>query len=382
MKSKTETNESDYSANISEKIASAAAHEYFRISAPAFCMLDKEGNILRSSPSFREIFNHEENSLSFDNIKVLLTPKSFEKLNRMLAESDSGTKKLKFIDSAGRKLKFKADAAELKSADEKDLFIVFFENISEISKLKKKQKKQEKLLIQQSKMAAMGEMLGVIAHQWKQPLNTLAIIAQTIGDDFDHGELNSSIIENHIDAINSQILFMSATVDDFRRFFIPQKTPRSFKITSSIEEIISIINPQLKACNIFVSMDTDGTCAETTGYRNEFKQVILNLMVNAKDAILQRRENDPSFKTAQGRIDIEVMRQERKCRINITDNGTGINPHVMKKLFKPYFTTKNDSGTGIGLYLSKTIIEDKMHGKLNIENSSEGAVFSITLPVE
>ncbi|QAR34117.1 HAMP domain-containing histidine kinase [Geovibrio thiophilus] len=379
MKSDTETNDSRHADNMPENFAAAAAAEYFRLFSPAFCVLDEKGNILRSNSNFRKVFAQKKNSLTFDNIMNLLTPKSIPTMKKLLKEPDGKTAKLKAHNVHEEKLYLKVCISELSVSGK--LFIAFFENISKIKRLQNKQKKQEKLLIQQSKMAAMGEMLGVIAHQWKQPLNTLAIIAQTIGDDFDHGELNADSVEEHIDAINSQILFMSTTVDDFRRFFIPQKTPHKFRIKDSVEEIISIIDPQLKTCNITVCLTSENDSAETIGYRNELKQVILNLIVNAKDAITHRREKDEKFRTEKGIIEIKISSMANICTISIGDNGTGISSGVMKKLFKPYFTTKNDNGTGIGLYLSKTIVEDKMHGTLSVENSATGAVFTVSLPL-
>lgn len=378
MKSNTDATSSRYSENMTDTFTAAVADEYFRLFSPAFCILDKKGHILRASRSFREIFAQEADPLSFDNISSFLSRKSAAVLNALLKEPEKGKAKLKAFDTEGRKrhLKIRISAPENSTG----IFFLFFEDVTKIKELKKKQKKQEKLLIQQSKMAAMGEMLGVIAHQWKQPLNNLAIIAQTIGDDFDHGDLDSAAVEEHIDSINSQILFMSTTVDDFRRFFIPQKTPSRFSVMPAVEEIVSLINPQLKACNIDVRLSAGENCGEILGYRNEFKQVILNLVVNAKDAVIHRREEDERFRTGQGIIEINISCTDKNCTLSVKDNGMGISPDAMKKLFKPYFTTKNDNGTGIGLYLSKTIIENKMHGRLSAGSSASGASFTIILP--
>ncbi|MGE4496497.1 MAG: sensor histidine kinase [Deferribacterales bacterium] len=379
MKSNIEAHSSIYSDKMPDDFTASAAAEYFRLTAPAFCVIDDKGNILRSNTRFAKFFPEYEAALSFCNIKNLLTSKSFARLEKLFSTQTAGTKRVKTCSENGEKLPLKARVSPL-GASEGRLSAVFFENDSKLKKLRKKHKKQEKLLIQQSKMAAIGEMLGVIAHQWKQPLNNLALIAQTIGDDFDHGDLNESAVEEHINAINSQILFMSSTVDDFRRFFIPQKTPQKFSVKKSAEEIISLMEPQLKTCNITASLHTDDDSTEIVGYINEFKQVILNLMVNAKDAVIQRRETDEAFRTEQGLIIISVINESGTCRISIRDNGSGISPKVMKKLFRPYFTTKNDNGTGIGLYLAKKIIEDKMHGKLTAEASASGALFTLSLP--
>ena len=251
------------------------------------------------------------------------------------------------------------------------------------------------MLIQQSKMAAMGEMIGVIAHQWKQPLNALSLIVQDIQDAYAHNELDEKYIGNIIEQSLSQIEFMARTIDDFRNFFSPSKESVQFFIVESINEIYNIIIGQLKKLNIKVTLlcksGNSGTsqnivkndfweiatCKEANnlqmfGYQNEFKQVILNLLTNAMDAIVNRREKEKDINV--GKIDIKLNKIDKDIIIEISDNGGGIPSEIIQSIFDPYFTTKSEKkGTGIGLYMSKSIIENSMKGKISVQNKEEGA---------
>lgn len=260
------------------------------------------------------------------------------------------------------------------------------------------------MLVQQSKMAAMGEMIGAIAHQWKQPLNALSLLIQDLQDAFENNELDISYVNNSVEKSLSQIEFMARTIDDFRNFFSPSKEKVLFSIVESINEIYNIIIETLKKHNIKVKLICDIknhsqdhanyfddhwdilTCsnAETLklfGYQNEFKQVILNLLTNAMDAIFIRREIEEAqdnLTEKEGRIIITINKIEQDILIEISDNGGGIPDNIIKQIFDPYFTTKSDKqGTGIGLYISKNIIENNMRGTITARNIIDGALFSL-----
>ncbi|MBF0606728.1 MAG: HAMP domain-containing sensor histidine kinase [Candidatus Magnetobacterium sp. LHC-1] len=240
---------------------------------------------------------------------------------------------------------------------------------------------KEQMLIQQSKMAAMGEMIGVIAHQWKQPLNAISVTIQDIADAYDYGELNQEYIDNMIEASKAQISFMAKTIDDFRNFFKPTKQKSVFSVAVSIKEILSMFKDVFKKDGISIELSYDNDKElQCIGYPNEFKQVILNLISNSRDAILTRRSKDTKS-YLEGTINISVQKDEDNgIAIMITDNGGGIPEDIKDRIFEPYFTTKpSDVGTGIGLYMSKTIIENNMCGRLTVKNITEGAEFKITM---
>ncbi|MBF0458322.1 MAG: DUF3365 domain-containing protein [Nitrospirae bacterium] len=255
-----------------------------------------------------------------------------------------------------------------------------------------KYKRQEQLIIQQSKMAAMGEMIGAIAHQWRQPLNAVGVLIQDLQDAQNFGELDKNYMDDAVERAMEQIQFMSGTIDDFRTFFKPSKEKTPFSLKQSFDEIWSIISAQLKNhqidCQVICrsggtnTPDVDMPCDAMTviGYPNEFKHVIINIINNAKDAILECIEKEALSRDG-GKIIMDVSKGDNSVIIvRIIDNGGGIPPHIKEKIFEPYFSTKGDAkGTGIGLYMSKVIIENNMDGRLYCENIENGTIFVIEL---
>ncbi len=233
----------------------------------------------------------------------------------------------------------------------------------------------ERLLVQQSKLAAMGEMIGAIAHQWRQPLNALGIMVQDVKMAYDYSELSESYIDTFESDAMSQIQFMSKTIDDFRNFFKPSKEKTAFAIHKVVGNAIHIIEAQVRAANIECTFGGDDF--ECYGYPGEFSQVVLNLISNAKDAIIQKRENigTPAMK---GFITIHTSVDNDFGTITVKDNGCGIPHEIIDKIYEPYFTTKEQGkGTGIGLYMSKLIIENHIGGYLGVESDANGSVFTI-----
>lgn len=216
-------------------------------------------------------------------------------------------------------------------------------------------------------MAMMCEMLSAIAHQWRQPLHALALIIQESSFSY---ELNpSKFNQESMDALvkNSmkQINFMSKTIDDFKNFFKPKKSRKLFSIKDSIESTISLIQPQFKKKDILI-LNNKLEDFKLFAYPNELSQVILNLLHNAKDAIRNRQKFEDIKK---GKIEIEIFKNNNKGYIHITDNGGGIDEEIMDRVFEPYFTTKEEGkGTGIGLYMSKIIVEEHLNGKIYVKN--------------
>lgn len=252
-----------------------------------------------------------------------------------------------------------------------------------------KRRKNEELLMEKMRLAEIGEMIGSIAHQWRQPLNTLGLLIQDIADARDFGELSDEYISNFVKGGMKQIDFMSRTIDDFRDFFKPSKKMEIFDVKDAVAQVLSIIKPQFRnksiecvvVCNCGrrerVESDTDelSKCTEhdmrIKGYQNEFKQVLLNLISNARDAMINR-----PIKI----LKIKMTVDDRYVNVVIQDTGGGIPLELMDRIFEPYFTTKGDKGgTGIGLYMSKAIIEENMKGSLSVENTNIGCRFTITM---
>jgi len=219
-------------------------------------------------------------------------------------------------------------------------------------------KEKERLLIQQSKMAAMGEMISAISHQWKQPLNMLALQLQDVYFKSQLGQLTPEHMVDANEKANSLIQFMSHTIDDFRNFFTPEKKYELFDIRTAIDETLFLVQSILKSSNIDVHIS--GENMKVSGLQNEFKQVMLNLFNNSRDAIVEQNSNNAA-------IDIKIEDDGSFYSIHFIDTGGGIKENLLDKIYEPYFTTKEEGkGTGIGLYMSKMIIEENMNGKINV----------------
>jgi signal transduction histidine kinase len=248
------------------------------------------------------------------------------------------------------------------------------EGVQANTRLEKEKLEQEKLLIEQSKMAAMGEMISAIAHQWRQPLSALSLDIQDLLDAKQYGELDEQYLKKMVERSANTIRYMSRTIDDFRNFFLPNKEKEPFGIYEAIEATKTMLGKQFEAHQIVI--ESRGEDFLVDGFKSEFQQVLINLLNNAKDAIIKKQKESGSF---QGHVTIAYTDN----KITVSDNGGGIPETIMERIFEPYFSTKFSSqGTGIGLYMSKTIIERNMQGTIRAYNEGEGAAFEIVLPKE
>jgi len=225
--------------------------------------------------------------------------------------------------------------------------------------------KKDKILQEQSKLAAMGEMVGAIAHQWRQPLNALNINIQNLDDDYDEGLIDKIFVDDFIYKQTKCILFMSETIDDFRNFFRVDKIRKKFSIKEAIIKTLSIQEAQLKNFNITTEISGNDFYIENV--MSEFQQIILNIISNTKDAIVDKE-------IRYGKIFIILDTD----KVIIRDNAGGIPKEIINRIFEPYFTTKEQGKeTGLGLYISKMILEQNFCGNLSAKNIKDGAEFTI-----
>jgi signal transduction histidine kinase len=243
-----------------------------------------------------------------------------------------------------------------------------------------KNRKKDSLLAQQSKMASMGEMIGNIAHQWRQPLSLISTVSSGIKMQKEFGTLNDKDLDESVDAITKATKHLSKTIDDFQNFFKPNKTKEKFTTTDVFEKSLSLISAQFKAKSIDIEKNIDEI--EIFGLENELIQVLINILNNARDELVKKEQNHKI-------IVIETKQTKNRVKIIITDNAGGVSTKIINKIFEPYFSTKKEQqGTGIGLYMSKEIITKHMKGNIKVENSTinikgnsyKGARFTITLP--
>lgn len=242
-----------------------------------------------------------------------------------------------------------------------------------IDKKVEEARNKDKMMLTQSRQAAMGEMIENIAHQWRQPLNQLSLIQQNIFIDFTLGKFDQEKMEHYQEQSEKLLAYMTSTIDDFRRFFQPDKEVKPFNVCKAVLKTVDLLESMLQNYKILIRSRCDGEVI-LQGHANEFSQVIMNLMQNAKDVLVERKIEEP-------RITIGIRQEESKILIEVYDNAGGVDATIREKIFDPYFTTKfKTQGTGIGLYMSKMIIEKSMGGTLAIENRDGGACFMISLP--
>ncbi|MCF8370928.1 MAG: PAS domain S-box protein [Bacteroidales bacterium] len=236
----------------------------------------------------------------------------------------------------------------------------------------KELRERDHMLIKQSRQAAMGEMIGNIAHQWRQPINSLGLIVQNFKNAYEMGIMTSDYLDNKVTKITELINFMSETIDDFRNFFQPNNEKITFSLKETVEKTINFLAHNFVHNNIKVENEIKEDVL-IEGFPNEFSQVILNILVNAKDAFLEKKIKEP-------RIKITLKQHKSKTVVLISDNGGGVPDGIIHHIFEPYFTTKEQGkGTGLGLYMSKAIIEKNMGGRLSVANSDIGAEFRIEI---
>ena len=247
-------------------------------------------------------------------------------------------------------------------------------------------RKKDEIMFRQSRLASMGEMIGNIAHQWRQPLNALVLIIQSFQMKRMAGlELSQQFIDDQTKEGLALASMMSTTIDDFRNFFKPNRSAEQFSLQQSVNYSIQLVKEYYAKAGVEIYFNA----SEDTyvyGYPNEFSQVLMNLFSNAKDA-LEEHGVDPKC------IEVAMTLEKNKAVIRVIDNGGGMDEEVIERIFEPYFTTKHkSSGTGIGLYMSQQIIEKQMQGTIRASNGSyrfkngvygeKCAIITIAIPVE
>lgn len=249
---------------------------------------------------------------------------------------------------------------------------------AKVHRLKEEREKQERYLIQQSKLATMGNMIGVIAHQLKQPLNAMSMLCANLVDKYDDNDLDKKGVNDFQDKMSGQIIYMSETINDFRNFFKPNKKIGDFDLTEAVNAVLKMLDRQLLRSSIKVEIiSQQGVVAH--GFINDFKQVIINILANAVDAIAYQKNTHP-------KISIVIEKTSSGSYVSITDNAGGVDEALLpNKLFDEHVSTKGSSGTGIGLSIVKMIVEGQLKGKVTVknieaENGEKGAKFEITLP--
>ena len=224
----------------------------------------------------------------------------------------------------------------------------------------------------QARLAAMGEMLANIAHQWRQPLNHLSMLLANMRDGWRQAEPDRERLEQDFSNGQEQIQKMSSTISDFMNFFRPEKEMSTFSCLHQVRAVLALVETSFRSARVEIQLEAEGDVL-LGGFPNEYSHVLLNLLSNAKQAI-------KAASTKGGQIRIHLSAVDGFGQLTVSDTGGGIPDHLLERVFEPYFSTKA-SGTGIGLYMSRQIIEHSMKGQLAVRNITGGAEFLVRVPI-
>ena len=359
----------------------------FDLAANGISILDRNGMFLYANKFFQNMMEYTMEELYSESCISLSAPgyaKPSETAVQKAIKYGSIEKFRKIcVTKSGIHLNASMSLAYLKRRDEIIMITSdITEDIAYQDKLKQqielevsKRAEQYEIMFHQSRLAAMGEMIDSIAHQWRQPLNGLGIIVQGLRHLSREDKVDSTLLQEIEVEIMEKLNYMSQTIDDFSTFFRISKAKEKFDISESINDAIRLVDVQLKDQKIAIDINIEeGINLNVLGFVNEFRQVVLNMIHNAMMAIVAKD-------SLNGKITIQIKSNRKNLHIEIVDNGGGIAKENMAKIFDPYFTTK-DKGSGIGLYMSKVIIENHMDGLLAVKNKKDGAQFTIMLPQE
>ena len=328
--------------------------------------------------------NRNDFTPSVESIRSIIhmdDTKSNENAVKRLINGDdiSYTQELRLRHKSGKYFWVQTFGTIYKNIDNQKIFFGFLLDINEKKELEEKRKEQENMLLHQSKMASMGEMLENIAHQWRQPLSMISTSATGVEFQKEVGILTDDYLIEAMKNINDSTQYLSHTIDDFRNYFNTNKQANEFEVNEILNKVLRIISSKLKNCQINVIIDSN----EVVLYNleNELIQVIINLLNNAKDA-LEENSIEQKF------IFINLYKKNDLVVIKVKDNALGIKDEVISKIFEPYFTTKHKTqGTGLGLFMCQEILSKHMNGSLSVKNvkyeyenkSYKGAEFTVEL---
>jgi len=341
-------------------------------------MTDIDGNIEYVNPSWCKITGYSRSELIGKNPNIVksgfISDETYKKMWQQLTNGKVWSSELK--NKAKDGTEFWEDSTIIPSFDKDGKvngYIAFKLEINEKIKLKQELKDKEEIMMAQSRHAAMGEMISMIAHQWRQPISVISMDANNILVDVALDILDKEELKKTSEDIINQTQELSKTIDDFREFFRPNKDPEEILLKTILDDALHVIGKSLENHNIKVILDIDESI-EIRTFSRELMQVMINIIKNAKEALIEKEKSEKYIK-------INFYRANQCVHLEFSDNGEGIDDNIITEIFDPYFTTKGErNGTGLGLYISKTIIEKHLKGIIKAYNKEEGACFSIELP--
>jgi PAS domain S-box-containing protein len=328
--------------------------------------LERDGNIREANLTGAALLGIERSQLIGRRFGLLMGDEAsfmFSTfLGRVFAGQDKETCEVTLPDKAKQPLFVRIEAVAESKGEECRVAVI---DISE-----RKRAEEERMIIQQNRQAALGEMLGNITHHWRQPLNGVGLIIQELVFASESGGVSADHLKASVDDAMQIIQSMSRTLDSFRSFFTQDKGKSRFRVNQVISGTVSFVEENFKQEQIAIDVNNlDDPFID--GYPNEYSQVLLNILFNARDAFSEKAYDN-------ARITVKSFTEKGKVVVTITDNAGGIKKEAMERIFEPYFTTKEQGkGTGLGLFMAKTVIENHMKGRITVRNVKGGAEFRI-----
>jgi len=291
-----------------------------------------------------------------------------------LMKEEGSIHRAKIVDFEGNEHIFQVNYQQY-SQNEGVQYVVTFEDITDIEREMAKNRQKDQQLLEQSRFAQMGEMIAMIAHQWRQPLSAISAASAGIKLKAKMNKLDNDRAIVLADKIADYAQHLSHTIDDFREFFKSNKEKKETSYEDIVSCVLNIVEENIQSKNIILQKNLQ--CQERfESYPNEIKQVLLNLLKNAEDVLLEKG-------IPEAEISVRTYKENSDLVLEVRDNAGGIPSEVLGKIFDPYFSTKTQKdGTGLGLYMSKIIVEEHCGGTLEAFNSEKGAVFKIVLHVQ
>ena len=367
-------NDITYNHSLEQKLLeSKKMFDSFMDNIPYVIVIKNENLIVEYENSVAKYYRHHQDvgHSAVENLGYKLSVK-INALSKKAQREGKAEGVLEYFHD-GKKYIFRALAFAIPQEDEKVYVGVIYIDITKERQLSDELKEKEELMIAQSHHAAMGEMISMIAHQWRQPISVIAMDANNILVDIELEAYNMESLKSDVNDIVLQTQHLSKTIDDFRDFFKPHKLKDRLLISEVFEETLQVIDKSFANNNISIENEFQ-TDTQIEIFSRELLQVFLNILKNAKEELIQNR-------SGERKIQNKIYEDEDNIIIQITDNSGGINMNIIDKIFDPYFSTKDEkNGTGLGLYMSKVIVQKHLYGTLDVHNTTDGACFTITLP--
>jgi PAS domain S-box-containing protein len=357
--------------------------QIFETANLGIALLDKEGRFVALNPAYSKIYGYSEAELIGKHFNLLVPEMLHEIMqahheNFLKHEAIAYHGEIESLCKGGKHIYVYATEGLLEQIIGGPYKIMTVFDITLMVEARRVQKEQEAMLVQQSKLAAMGEMIGHIAHQWRQPLNVMNMTTLDLKFKQELGTLSDEKLKDALGVMESLSEQMSNTINDFMNFYKPNKDKKDFSLYETVLYATNIVNVQLQNGGIALAFNIDPTL-HVHGLANELQQVILNLLNNAKDAFI-----DKSIEPKQ--ICLVAWKSEESVYLCVEDNAGGIEEGVLERIFEPYFTTKGKmQGSGIGLYICSMIMRESFGGSIKVENISHedttiGARFILEFP--